>query len=57
MFKEEFWIQPKESILIQTHEFITVTDNMSARINEKYGVISLGLIISPAHYMNPGYQG
>lgn len=55
--KAEFSLMPKESILIQTHEFIKVPDNMTARIYERYSVKSLGLIISPAHYMNPGYRG
>lgn len=55
--KEEFWIQPKESVLIQTHEFIKVPESSTARIYERYSVKSLGLIISPAHYMNPGYRG
>ncbi|PWA04495.1 dCTP deaminase [Pueribacillus theae] len=54
---EEFSIQPKESILIQTHEFIKVPENMSARIYERFSIKSLGLVISPAHYMNPGYRG
>lgn len=55
--KEEFYIEPKGSVLIQTNEFIKVPDNMSARIYERFSVKSLGIIISPAHYMNPGYRG
>lgn len=54
---DEFWLEPKESVLIQTHEFLKVPHNMTARIYERYGVKSLGLMISPAHYMNPGYRG
>lgn len=57
MSVEEFWVQPKESILIQTHEFIKVPASMTACIYERFSVKSLGLIISPAHYMNPGYRG
>lgn len=55
--KEDFYLKPRESALIQTHEFIIVPNNKTARIYERYGVKSLGLMISPAHYMNPGYRG
>jgi dCTP deaminase len=55
--KQDFMLQPTQSVLIQTHEFIRVPVNMSARIYERYGVKSLGLMISPAHYMNPGFRG
>ncbi|ARK29707.1 dCTP deaminase [Halalkalibacter krulwichiae] len=54
---DEFSIPPKGSVLIQTHEFIKVPNNMTARIYERFGVQSLGLMISPGHYMNPGYRG
>lgn len=53
----DFWIEPNESVLIQTHEFIIVPNDKAARIYERYGVKSMGLMISPAHYMNPGYRG
>lgn len=52
-----FFLQPGESVLIHTHEIISVPSNLSARIYERYGVKALGLVISPAHYMNPGYRG
>jgi dCTP deaminase len=55
--KEDLWLQPNESILVQTHEFIKIPSHLSARIYERYSVKSLGLMISPAHYMNPGYRG
>jgi dCTP deaminase len=55
--KEECWLKPHESALIQTHEFIQVPENMAARIYERFSVKSLALTISPAHYMNPGYRG
>lgn len=54
---KEYYIHPNESVLIQTREFIKVPDNLSARIYERYSVKSLGLNISPAHYLNPGYRG
>lgn len=55
--KTEFWLKPSESVLIKTHEFVSVPNNLSARIYERYSVKSLGLMISPAHYINPGYRG
>ncbi|MFC4769462.1 dCTP deaminase [Effusibacillus consociatus] len=53
----EFWLQPGESALIQTNEFIHVPENMAALVLERFGVKSLGLIVSPGHYLNPGYRG
>lgn len=55
--KEEFFLAPNESVLVQTNEKIRVPENLSARMYERFGVKSLGLMISPAHYMNPGYSG
>lgn len=55
--EKDFWLQPNASVLIQTHEFIRVPTDKTARIYERYGVKSLGLMVSPAHYMNPGYRG
>jgi dCTP deaminase len=55
--KEDFWLQPNESVLVKTFEFIRVPADMSARSYERYGVKSLGLQISPSHYMNPGWRG
>lgn len=55
--KEDFFLAPGSSVLIQTNEKITVPENISARMYERFGVKSLGLVISPAHYINPGYSG
>ncbi|WP_416730326.1 dCTP deaminase [Fictibacillus sp. JL2B1089] len=55
--KQDFIVQPKESVLIQTHEYVQIPENTTARIYERYSVKSLGLMISPSHYMNPGYRG
>ncbi|PWI54873.1 dCTP deaminase [Sulfoacidibacillus thermotolerans] len=55
--KEDFELAPGESVLIHTNEFIKVPNTLSACIYERYSVKSLGLMISPAHYMNPGYKG
>lgn len=55
--QKEFWLQPKESVLIQTHEFIRIPNNLTGRVYERYSVKSLELMISPASYLNPGYRG
>lgn len=54
---DDFVIEPTKSVLIQTNEFLKIPSNMTGRIYERYSVKSLGLLISPAHYLNPGYRG
>mgnify|MGYP001352864797 FL=1 len=54
---DDYYIQPGESILIQTSETIRVPTDHVAMIFERYSIKSLGLFISPAHYMNPGFRG
>ena len=54
---QELLVVPGESVLVHTAEFVKVPSNLSARVYERYSVKSLGLMISPAHYMNPGYRG
>lgn len=55
--KDDFMISPAESVIIKTHEFVKIPNNYAANIFERYSIKSLGLMISPAHYMNPGYRG
>jgi dCTP deaminase len=55
--KEPFLLKPNESVLVQSVESFNVPDDMSAQINERYSIKLLGLYISPASYMNPGYRG
>lgn len=55
--KQPYNLKPHESVLIQTNEFLRMPDNLSGRIYERFSVKSLGLLISPAHYINPGYRG
>ncbi|MFC4618554.1 dCTP deaminase [Camelliibacillus cellulosilyticus] len=53
----DFWLAPNETVLIQTNEYIKVPNDKTARIYERYSIKSLGLLVSPAHYINPGYRG
>ncbi|MFF2449383.1 dCTP deaminase [Neobacillus sp. NPDC058068] len=55
--EEEFFLMPNQSALIQSIEVFNIPDDMSAFIYERYGVKLTGLMISPASYMNPGYEG
>jgi dCTP deaminase len=55
--KGEFWLNPGEYVLVQTVEKITVPTNMIALIFERQSVKLLGLSVSSASYMNPGYRG
>ncbi|MGU3462062.1 dCTP deaminase [Bacillus sp. D48C] len=54
---EEFYLKPNQSILVQTNEYFKIPTNMAAQILERYSVKLLGFMISPASYMNPGYEG
>lgn len=42
--KDDFWLKPNESVLIQTFEFIKVPTNYSACVYERYSIKSLGTI-------------
>lgn len=52
-----FSLSPGESILAQSYESFNIPTNMVAVIFEKYSIKLLGLVVSPASYMNPGYKG
>lgn len=54
---EEFYLEPNQSILVQTNEYFKIPTNMAAQVLERYSVKLLGFMISPASYMNPGYEG
>lgn len=52
-----FDLQPGESALVETAERLRIPDQYSGRLYERYSVKSLGLFVSPAHYLNPGWDG
>jgi dCTP deaminase len=53
----DFYLNPNESVLVQAHEYFRIPSNMAAIILERYSIKLLGLVVSPASYMNPGYEG
>lgn len=55
--EKPFFLQPNESVLVQSFETLNIPDDMSGQINERYSIKLLGLLISPASYLNPGYRG
>lgn len=55
--KEEFYLEPNQSVLVQAIEEFSIPTNMVAIILERYSIKLLGLVVSPASYMNPGYWG
>ncbi|WP_234799069.1 dCTP deaminase, partial [Mycobacterium tuberculosis] len=42
---------------MNTVEVVKIPDDLTGRVYERSSVKYLGLMISPAHYMNPGYRG
>lgn len=55
--EERFYIDPGESILVQSYEYFKIPTDMIAIIFERYSIKLLGLVVSPASYMNPGFEG
>lgn len=53
----DFHLEPNQSVLVQAHEYFKVPTNMAAIILERYSIKLLGLVVSPASYMNPGFEG
>jgi len=54
---ENVTLNPNESILVQAHEYFKIPTNMVGVIFEKYSFKLTGVTVSPASYMNPGYEG
>lgn len=55
--EEDFYLEPNQSVLVQAYEEFNIPTNMAAIILERYSIKLLGLVVSPASYMNPGYWG
>jgi dCTP deaminase len=55
--ESEFNLKPSCSILVKSEEYFKIPPNMASIILERYSVKLLGLSVSPASYMNPGYEG
>jgi len=55
--ERDFFIKSGESVLVQCNEYFKIPTNLAAIILERYSIKLLGLMISPASYMNPGYEG
>ncbi|CAM4469411.1 dCTP deaminase [Paenibacillus xylanexedens] len=52
-----FSLKPKESVIVKAVEYFNIPSNMVGLIFERYSIKLTGLSVSPASYMNPGYQG
>lgn len=55
--EKDFHLKPNQSVLVQASEKFNIPTNMSAVIFERYSIKLLGLVVSPASYMNPGFRG
>lgn len=55
--QEDFFLQPNQSVLVQSYEYFKIPTNMAGVIYERYSIKLTGLVVSPASYMNPGYEG
>ena len=53
----DFYLEPGCSALVQSQEYFRIPINTSGQVFERYSLKLLGLQISPASYLNPGYEG
>lgn len=55
--EKDYFLKPNESVLVQSYEYFNIPNDMIGVIFERYSIKLLGLVVSPASYMNPGYEG
>lgn len=55
--EEMFLLNAGESVLVHSVETFEIPNDMIGIILEKYSLKLTGLVVSPASYMNPGYEG
>lgn len=55
--KWTFFLKPNQSILVQSYEYFKIPKNMAGIVFERHSIKLKGLVVSPASYMNPGYEG
>lgn len=55
--QEDYYLNPNESVLVQSYEYFKIPKNMAGFVYERYSIKLMGLVVSPASYMNPGYEG
>lgn len=57
IIEKNYMLNPGESVLVQSHEYIKIPNNMIGLVFERYSIKLMGLVVSPSSYMNPGYEG
>lgn len=55
--EKDFYLEPGGSVLVQSKEYFRIPTNTAGQVFERYSIKLLGLQISPASYLNPGYEG
>lgn len=53
----EYTLEPGKTVTVQTKEYLKIPNNMAGLIIERHSIRLMGLSVSPASYLNPGYEG